>query len=81
MPAALKPVPVHEDALIDDHERVADCPGAIMVGFAVKDAAGTFETAVPDGTMWNFAIPPWKSAVDIAPAPERFRSQLYACCA
>lgn len=37
-PPAVKPVPVHEVAFVDDHVRVDDCPWSMTVGEAERVA-------------------------------------------
>ena len=40
-PAAVKPPPVQEEALVELHVRVEACPGVIFVGFAESEAVVT----------------------------------------
>ena len=40
VPGAVKPLPLHEVALVELHERVDDCPRVIEVGLADSVAVG-----------------------------------------
>ena len=40
VPPAVKPVPVQEVALVDDHVSVADCPRSMVEGFTESVAVG-----------------------------------------
>lgn len=40
VPPAVKPVPVHEVAFVDDHVRVDDCPWSMVEGLAEMETVG-----------------------------------------
>jgi len=47
-PPVENPVPVQEEALVEDHERVEDWPDVMDVGLAEREAVGTgVVTVVP----------------------------------
>jgi len=57
VPEAVKLVPVHEVASVDDHDKVDDWPVVIDVGFAVRVAVGV--AAVTETVAEALAEPPF----------------------